>query len=662
MEVKNVQLLDTNTANQIAAGEVVEKPASVVKELVENALDAGANKIEVTIFAGGTEYIRVVDNGSGMSEENAKLAVLRHATSKITTAEDLMSLNTLGFRGEALPSIASVSNFTLLTRPEAEEFATSIRIDGGDEVECSSAGGNAGTTVIVENLFFNVPARRKFLKTVGTEGRYISELLTKLALSRPDVRFKLVNNDKEVLSTPGDGNLTATIRALYGKNVAEELLTVDFQDEKIKINGYIGKPTLLKGTRQWQTLFVNGRMIGNKMLAKAIDHAYQSQIPKSGFPFVVLNITVDTASIDVNVHPQKSEIKFSDESTVYKAMFKALTDALTRPMSAKKAEVTLLEDSELNVFVPEQKVTPVFTAPAMEAKPAAKYEPPKPQVFEPIFKGDTGMGDIFKTPEKPVQEEQMLHGKQSASENKGYTPNVFKQRECTYTAVQEPVFTINEAREEFAKGEPLATAPVEAIALTDTDSGVDTIWPIGQVDKTFIIAQSEDTLYLIDQHAAHERILFDKLMAAKGNVPAQQLLMPIYVDVQAQDIALIEEHYEEFLRLGVDIAAAGEEMLRVSSLPMDIKADDCEEFILEISKMLREMRTISAADLRQEVLHMTACKAAIKAGQLLNMRQMRQLIIDLCNTEHPFTCPHGRPCMIEISTDDLYKMFKRTGF
>ena len=672
MEVKNVQLLDTNTANQIAAGEVVEKPASVVKELVENALDAGADKVEVTIFAGGTEYIRVVDNGSGMSEANAKLAVLRHATSKIASADDLLSLNTLGFRGEALPSIASVSNFPLLTRPEAEEFATSIHIDGGEDLECTKAGGNAGTTIIVENLFFNVPARRKFLKTVGTEGRYISELLTKLALSRPDVRFKLVSNDKEVLSTPGDGSLTTTIRALYGKNVSEELLTVDFKDEKIKINGYSGKPTLLKGTRQWQTLFVNGRMIGNKMLAKAIDHAYQSQIPKSGFPLGVLNITVDTASIDVNVHPQKSEIKFSDESTVYKAMFKALTDALTRPMSAKKAEVTLLEDSELNVFVPEQKEATVFAQPALaneagssygEAKPAVKYEPPKPQAFEPIFKSDIGMGDIFKTPERPSQEaEEMFHVKQPVAQAKEYTPNVFKQRDCTYTAVQEPVFTINEAREEFAKGEPFATVPVEAIAFTDTDSGVDTIWPIGQVDKTFIIAQSEDTLYLIDQHAAHERILFDKLMETKGDIPAQQLLLPIYVDVQAQDIALIEEHHEEFLRLGVDIAPAGEEMLRVSSLPTDIKADDCEEFILEISKMLRELRTINGADLRQEVLHMTARKAAIKAGQLLNMRQMRQLIIDLCNTEHPFTCPHGRPCMIEIGTDDLYKMFKRTGF
>lgn len=655
MEIKNVQLLDTNTANQIAAGEVVEKPASVVKELVENALDAGADKVEVTIFAGGTEYIRVVDNGSGMTEENAKLAVLRHATSKITTAEDLMSLNTLGFRGEALPSIASVSNFTLLTRPESEEFATSIRIDGGENMECSSAGGNAGTTIIVENLFFNVPARRKFLKTVATEGRYISELLTKLALSRPDVRFKLTNNDKEVLSTPGDGDLTSTIRSLYGKNVAEELLAVDFKDEKIKITGYIGKPTLLKGTRQWQTLFVNGRMIGNKMIAKAIDHAYQSQIPKSGFPFVVLNITVDTASIDVNVHPQKSEIKFSDESTVYKAMYKALTDALTKPMSAKKAEVTLLEDSELNVFVPEEKAAPVFAASAYEAKPSVKYEPSKPQVFEPIFKSDAGMGDIFKTPEKVVK-------KETVTTSKGYTPNVFKQKDYTYVATQEPVFTINEAREEFAKSEPLATAPVEAISFTDTDSGVDTIWPIGQVDKTFIIAQSEDALYLIDQHAAHERILFDKLMAAKGEIPAQQLLMPLYIDMQSQDIALIEEHQEEFLRLGVDIAAAGEAMLRISSLPTDIKADDAEEFILEISKMLREMRTINPADLRQEVLHMTACKAAIKAGQLLNMRQMRQLIIDLCNTEHPFTCPHGRPCMIEITTDELYKMFKRTGF
>ncbi len=641
MNETKIQLLDVNTANQIAAGEVVEKPASVVKELVENALDAGADKIEVTIFAGGTEYIRVADNGSGMSEADAKMAVLRHATSKIRTAADLMQLHTLGFRGEALPSIASVSNFNLITRPETEDFATSIRIDGGEQTECLQVGGNAGTTVVVENLFFNVPARRKFLKTVATEGRYISELLTKMALSRPDVCFKLSSNDKEILHTPGDGDLVAVIRALYGKEVADELLTVDFADEKIKVSGYIGKPTVLKGTRQWQTLFVNGRMITNRMIGKAIDHAYQSQIPKSGFPFAVLNITVDTASIDVNVHPQKSEIKFSDESSVYKAVYKALTDALTRPLSAKKTEsVSLLPDSELIAFQSVEETVP-------------RQEEPK--VFAPVFKHVGPIGDIFKTPETTA----------AAAEN-AVQEQVQTTRQFTgssYRMPQEtPAHTISETREAFAAVEPLTEHTREELAFTDTDNGIDVIWPIGQVDKTFIIAQSEDTLYLIDQHAAHERILYDKLVAAKEHIPAQQLLMPLYIDLDEEQIALIEKFHDEFLRLGVDACAGGEATLRVSSLPTDIRVEEAEEFIIEIGRMLKDMRYVSPSDLRQELLHMTACKAAIKAGQLLNMRQMRQLIVDLCNTEHPFTCPHGRPCMIEIDSDQLYKMFKRTGF
>lgn len=671
-----VRLLDTNTANQIAAGEVVEKPASVVKELVENALDAGADKIEVTIFAGGTEYIRVTDNGCGMSEADAKMAVLRHATSKLTKAEDLLSLNTLGFRGEALPSIASVSNFTLLTRPENEEFATSVHIDGGENTEVTASGGSTGTTVIVENLFFNVPARRKFLKTVSTEGRYISELLTRLALSRPDVRFKLVNNDKEVLSTPGDGDLEHAIKALYGKNVAENLLEVSLNDPKVRISGFIGKPTLLKGTRQWQTFFVNSRCIGSKMLSKAMDHAYQSQIPKSGFPFAVINITVDTASVDVNVHPQKSEIKFSDDSLIYKAMYKALTDALTKPMSAQKTQVTLLPDSELNVFVkPQLQSVSVPLAPAQQ-KPKPEF-----QAVQPIFKSSSE--PIFKMPERreepaPAPESLLVPEepapvvkKEQAEQQAMWQPfDDFAKTSASVSyskGYQEPVLEVHEARSEFAKPQSAEPAPVtvtnrETIAFTDTDSGMDTIWPIGQVDKTFIIAQSETTLYLIDQHAAHERILYDKLVASHEQIPSQQLLMPLYVDMAADDIALIEEHRDEFLALGVDAASAGESLLRVSSLPADIKADAAEDFINAISKMLREMRNVNGSDLRQEILHMTACKAAIKAGQLLNMRQMRQLIIDLCNTTHPFTCPHGRPCMIEIDSNQLYKMFKRTGF
>lgn len=634
-----VKLLDQNTANQIAAGEVVEKPASVVKELVENALDASAGKIDVTIFEGGTQYIRVADDGSGMTEANAKLAVLRHATSKIRAAEDLMSLHTLGFRGEALPSIASVSNFQLLTRPVDEEFATSIRIDGGKQTECQQTGGQAGTTVIVENLFFNVPARRKFLRTNATEGRYINELLTRLALSRPDVRFKLVSNDKEVLSTPGNGSLFDAITALYGKKVSDELLKVNFTGTDVKITGYIGKPTLLKSTRQWQTFMVNGRIINNRMMSKAIDHAYQSQVPKSGFPFAVLMVEVDTHTIDVNVHPQKSEIKFSDDSVIYKAMYKALTDALTKPMSAKPQQaLDLLPDSELAVFKPVGQgiITDGMPLPKQQSVPKpAPVQQPKP-----------AYADIFKT--APAHEPQP----------EPVQSEVWKQVEYTYTPPKtEPVYTINEVREEFKKQDEVAA---NVIDFTGTDSETENIWPIGQVDKTFIIAQSEDTLYLIDQHAAHERILYDKFVNAHNNIPAQTMLMPLYIDVTAHDTEIIEKHREDFSRLGVDIEPAGETLLRVSSLPADIKADGAEDFIREITKMLSEMKNISPSDLRQNMLHMMACKAAIKAGEVLNMRQMRQLIIDLCNTEHPFTCPHGRPCMIEISSAELYKMFKRT--
>ena len=677
-----VQLLDINTANQIAAGEVVEKPASVVKELVENALDAGASQIDVTTYGGGTEYIRVVDNGCGMSEANARLAVLRHATSKIVKAEDLMSLKTLGFRGEALPSIASVSNFTLLTRPQDQDLATSVRIDGGENMEVTSTGGAAGTTVIVENLFFNVPARRKFLKTVVTEGRYISELLTKLALSRPDVRFKLVNNDKEVLHTPGDGDLQGTIRALYGRSVAQELLKVDFADPKLKITGFIGKPTLLKGTRQWQTLFVNGRSIGNKMLAKAIDHAYQSQIPKSGFPFAVLNIEIDTAAVDVNVHPQKSEIKFSDESLVYKAMFKALTDALSRPMSAQKTEITLLPDSELNAYVkPKQSIVqPSLSKPAVQPlqplRGSVSNKNTRPPLHNPIFKTPMEhMEPIFKEPEGIYdrgRQETVIPVLEAREEFAKPTPSAStaaKVEEPTPQPVElkpRPAESVATVIEPAPAAQPTAqqqsSIKRETIKFTDTDSGIATIWPIGQVDKTFIIAQSEDTLYLIDQHAAHERILYDKLVAAHEQVPAQQLLIPMYIDLAADEIERITAYGEEFLKLGVDVEAGGETMLRINSLPTDIKPEDAEDFIQEICKMLGELRQVKPSDLRQEVLHMTACKAAIKAGQLLTMTQMRQLIIDLCNTEHPFTCPHGRPCMIAIDSDQLYKMFKRTGF
>lgn len=662
MSVK-VQLLDQNTSNQIAAGEVVEKPASVVKELVENSLDAGADTIEVSIFAGGTEFIRVRDNGSGMDEANARMAILRHATSKIVKADDLLTLHTLGFRGEALPSIASVSHFTLLTRETGAEFATRITLDGGENLDVETMGGDVGTTITVKDLFYNVPARRKFLRTVNTEGRYISDILSKIALSRPDVHLVLTRDDKEVINTPGSGDLVDTIESLYGKEVTKELLTVDYAQDGITLKGFISRPTLLKGTRQWQTLFVNGRCINNRMVSKAIDHAYQSQIPKAGFPFAVLNIGIDTHLIDINVHPQKSEIKFGDESAVYRAVYHGLCQALTQPMAGKREG-----DGSVALAQPGfRKMEP--TLPGVPAGRA-----PEPEQ-KPLFQG----GD------KGYQPRTSAFGRSYASSPSGsYGQPVWKVPDAISEDTTAKFFAAQRRDDLGASGDTAgagnpaaegrtlpASRPGEEASLSDETlteeardgalaSGVDLIWPLGQVDRVFIIAQSETALYLIDQHAAHERIMYDKFIRQQQEIPSQQLLLPLFLNVTRPDVDLIEEYRDEFLKLGVDVEPAGETSLRVSALPADVESSQAEGFIEDILKLLSENKKIKASDLRESVLHYAACHSAIRAGEVLNIRQMRQLILELLNTEHPFTCPHGRPCMIQLTSDELYHMFKRT--
>ena len=658
-----VQLLDQNTSNQIAAGEVVEKPASVVKELVENSLDAGADTIEVSIFAGGTEFIRVRDNGSGMDEANARMAILRHATSKIVKADDLLTLHTLGFRGEALPSIASVSHFTLLTREAGAEFATRITLVGGEDMDVESMGGDVGTTITVKDLFYNVPARRKFLRTVNTEGRYISDILSKIALSRPDVHLVLTRDDKEVINTPGSGDLVDTIASLYGKEVTRELLTVDYAQDGITLKGFISRPTLLKGTRQWQTLFVNGRCINNRMVSKAIDHAYQSQIPKAGFPFAVLNIGIDTHLIDINVHPQKSEIKFGDESAVYRAVYHGLCQALTQPMAGKS-------EGDGTVALAQ----PGFRKREPAAAGSGQNRGPAPEE-KPLFQG----GD------RGYQPRTSAFGRSYASSPSGsYGQPVWKVPDAISEETTEKFFAAQRREDPVpgtegageGAGIPLeedggpapdgTAAPASDEALTEEardgalSSGVDLIWPLGQVDRVFIIAQSETALYLIDQHAAHERIMYDKFIRQQQEIPSQQLLIPLFLNVTRPDVDLIEEYREEFLQLGVDVEPAGETSLRVSALPADVESSQAEGFIEDILKLLSENKKIKASDLRESVLHYAACHSAIRAGEVLNIRQMRQLILELLNTEHPFTCPHGRPCMIQLTSDELYHMFKRT--
>lgn len=591
-----VHVLDDNTINKIAAGEVVERPASVIKELVENAIDAKADRIEVEIMAGGTSFMRVSDNGIGMSREDAEKAILRHATSKIVQVDDLQAIATLGFRGEALPSIASVSRFNLQTRQAGAELGTEIKITGGKTTEIGAAGCNLGTTIRVEDLFFNTPARKKFLKTNNTESGRINEFIIKLAISHPEIAFKLINNNKSSLATPGRGDLKETLQSLYGASVGQSLLPLEFEDEDIKLWGFVSKPSAIRSSRSWQTFIVNGRIIASRAIAKAIDNAYHALIPKSGYPLIALNIEVPQHTIDVNVHPQKTEMKFEDESRIFKAVYKAVLDAV-RP----KGQVGQLGQLAAQADHVQQHV------------------------------------------EKGLQEL-----------NFGQSVMNFPLRE------EKPAMTWQEGTTALAQDKSVKS--VQSVVDEEEKLPTAGMIPIGQVDDTYIIAQDEDSLYIVDQHAAHERVLFDRFSAQAEHIPSQQLLVHLILDFSTHESQIIEENLELLAGLGFGLEPSGPNQFRLMEVPADVPSSQAEEFIREVLASMEELHRPTAAELRQAVLATTACKAAIKAGFKLNYRQMEILLQELNDTAMPYTCPHGRPTIIKFSSDELAKMFKRTGF
>ena len=591
-----VHVLDDNTINKIAAGEVVERPASVIKELVENAIDAKADRIEVEIMAGGTSFMRVSDNGIGMSREDAEKAILRHATSKIVQVDDLQAIATLGFRGEALPSIASVSRFNLQTRQAGAELGTEIKITGGKNTEIGVAGCNLGTTIRVEDLFFNTPARKKFLKTNNTESGRINEFIIKLAISHPEIAFKLINNNKSSLATPGRGDLKETLQSLYGASVGQSLLPLEFEDEDIKLWGFVSKPSAIRSSRSWQTFIVNGRIIASRAIAKAIDNAYHALIPKSGYPLIALNIEVPQHTIDVNVHPQKTEMKFEDESRIFKAVYKAVLDAV-RP----KGQVGQLGQLAAQADHVQQHV------------------------------------------EKGLQEL-----------NFGQSVMNFPLRE------EKPAMTWQEGT--IALAQDKSVKSVQSVVDEEEKLPTAGMIPIGQVDDTYIIAQDEDSLYIVDQHAAHERVLFDRFSAQAEHIPSQQLLVHLILDFSTHESQIIEENLELLAGLGFGLEPSGPNQFRLMEVPADVPSSQAEEFIREVLASMEELHRPTAAELRQAVLATTACKAAIKAGFKLNYRQMEILLQELNDTAMPYTCPHGRPTIIKFSSDELAKMFKRTGF
>lgn len=633
-----VHVLDDNTINKIAAGEVVERPASVIKELVENAIDAHADRIEVEITAGGTSFMRVSDNGIGMSRQDAELAILRHATSKIVKVDDLLTIGTLGFRGEALPSIASVSRFTLTTRQAGDELGTEIKISGGSLPEIGETGCGIGTTIRVEDLFFNTPARKKFLKTNNTEGGKINEFIVKLAISNPQIAFKLINNNKMAVSTPGNGDLKDTLQSIYGGTVGSALLPLEFEDEDIRLSGFVTKPSAIRSSRSWQTFIVNGRIIANRAIAKAIDNAYHALIPKTGYPLVALNIQVPQNTVDVNVHPQKSEMKFEDESRVFKAVYKAVLDAI-RPKDEVRQQGQLgnmaagVEQAEIDRHVAHGMQEILLEAKDVERASAAParyvpvYEERRQAAMQ--WREAAARMEVPKTAEPPEPEPQPVFVPEAEAET---VP------ELVSVPVPEPM-------------------PVE----NDREQSCRMV-PIGQVDNTYIIAQDADGLYIVDQHAAHERILFDRFSARAGEIPVQQLLVHLMLDFSSHEAEIIENNLAMLKELGFGLEPAGPNQFRLTEVPADVPSGEAEDFIREILASLEELHKPSAAELRQAAIATASCKAAIKAGFKLNFRQMEILLAELNDTAMPYTCPHGRPTIIRFSTDELAKMFKRTGF
>lgn len=651
-----IHVLDDNTINKIAAGEVVERPASVIKELVENAMDAGATRIEVEIMAGGTSFMRVTDNGRGMSAEDAHLAILRHATSKIREVGDLNTVGTLGFRGEALPTIASVSRFTLLTRREGDDLGTRVTITGGKEPDFIEAGCNIGTTVKVEDLFFNTPARKKFLKTNHTESSRINDFIVKLALSRPDIEFHFINNNKMSVVTPGTGNLYDTIQAIYGGKTADSLLGLTLEDEDIKISGYITKPSMLKSSRAWQTYIVNSRIIQNRAIAKAIDNAYKSLIPKSGFPLAVLCIEVPQRTIDVNVHPQKSELKFEDESRVFKAVYKAVLDAI-RPAGRGLGEVAAVVEK------PEQHVTmePMQFVPATE--PLA--EPIIPQ-WPQAEARPAGQPAVQRAQPKTIYEAVHRTAPISARTMAGFSAAQQSLREERGAAAMPDSSVLDHPGMVAESSAPAMKSGVDAEASPCQEGEVlqydGSVVPIGQVDLTYIIAQDAKGLYIVDQHAAHERILFDKFSAMAGDIPSQQLLVHQILSFDRKEAELVASHQELFASLGFHMEMSGNQEFRLIEVPADVPVSEAEDIIREILTNLMDMHETTAKEIRQACLATTACRAAIKAGEELSFRQMQIILDALAHTAFPYTCPHGRPTILKFSSEELAKMFKRTGF
>jgi DNA mismatch repair protein MutL len=620
----SIVLLDDLTINKIAAGEVIERPANVVKELVENSIDAGATAVSVDIENGGISYIRITDNGKGIEPDDVDLAFERHATSKIRSADDLTKVSTMGFRGEALASVAAISKVEMVTKTKNSDIGTRINVESGKVILKEECGAPLGTTITIRELFFNTPVRYKFLKKDFTEGGYIEDTLSKIALINPNISFRVTNNKKEVLQTSGNGDMSAVVYNVFGKDIATNLLDVEFEYEGMKISGVVGKPEIARSNRANQIFYVNKRFIKDKILMAAAEEAYRTVIPQGKFGFCILNLQINPELVDVNVHPAKLEVRFSDESLVFKAMNHSIKDALSRrDVSAQKTEETKnIQDDEVTNEQQHKK----------------------------------GLFDIFRNLEyKPKQ---VTSNVIPLREEK----NIFANQEEQSDEINENINS-EKTEEVEIEAEELNEPVKKFINIEIEDKPVVPEYKIiGTAFSTYILLELEDDVYILDQHAAHERVLYERTkfnFYKDGGKEVQMLLLPDVITLSKRDMNIVRDHIDLFEQTGFTLEEFGENTIKITGVPVMCFDMDTKDLFLDILDGMELTNRTNKQDVEEKFIATVACKAAIKANMSLETNEIESLLNDLLVLENPFTCPHGRPTAIRITKNEIEKKFGR---
>ena len=672
--MNRINILNADTANKIAAGEVVERPSSVVKELVENSLDAGAKNITIEIQNGGESLIKIIDDGSGVHPEDVEKAFNPHATSKIKDTYDIFSINTLGFRGEALPSIASIARVDFKSKVSDFDMGKELIISGGEKESLTDCSMNRGTQIEVRDLFFNVPARKKFLKTTARESALINDLVNRISLANPDVSFKLFNNNKKILNTYGNGKLIDVIRTIYGKSTAENLIYFEEHKDTASVYGFIGNDTLARASRNNQSLFVNKRYVKNRSLTVAVENAFRSFNVTGKFPFFVLFIDTYPELIDVNIHPTKSEIKFKDERFIFKVVFDAVHSAMREYV---KDTFTLPEEEEKKFEALKEEVIQESLDEEISTleklKENINYKVSEDRKKEEIYSYNPSKDYEAKTEVNiPVDFLSKENQEESFSINNSLENNNFKEGSAKREISYDPILIKNELKDKVSEStsESLERSDYKCNKNEYGNSIEEIIYReakfpklrvIGQFNKTYILAEYDSTLYLIDQHAAHEKILFEKYSSdiAKKKVEIQPLMIPLVVTLPTEDYLYYDENKEIFEKAGFKISDFGDNSIRIEEVPYFLDKLNPTELIISMINNLKKMGTGETVEVKYNKIASMSCRAAVKANDVLSILEMENLIEDLRYINDPFHCPHGRPTIIKFTSYELDKKFKR---